>query len=597
MEAVQATTGRGGWPMTVFMTPDGLPFYTGTYFPDRDRHGLPSFRRVMEAVLDAWNNRREEVIGQGEQLRAAIDHRLPESAARPLREALIAAYHQITADYDPVNGGLGGAPKFPQQPVLEFLLRIRDEPWAPQASGMFTQTLTRMARGGIYDQVGGGFARYAVDTDWMVPHFEKMLYDNAQLARLYLWAGVELGDSRYHQIAVETLEYLRRDLRHPDGAFFAAEDADSEGEEGRFYVWTNDEFHRVVGEIDGPIAARVFGVTPAGNFEGSNILHIAMSHAEAGEGAGLSPEEVGEAIDRARRRLLHARGRRVRPGLDYKVVASWNGLAIRAFAEAGRVLDRPDFTDDARRAASFVLDRMRRPDGRLYRSWSEGSATVDGFLEDHASMAVGLFTLYAVTGEVEWFDAAQALTALIPEWFTDPKGGFYSTARDAEALIKRPKDQMDNPLPSGNSLAAEALLLSAMYTGDPGPRALVDGVIRAGSILVERYPAAVGHLLSVMASLERGTRELAVVGAEAGWLVSPAWTRYRPELAVAYSSEGAESRSVPLLAHRFRPGETVAYLCEGFVCSNPVSTPQALAALLQDHVPGTRSAGLTSNQP
>jgi uncharacterized protein YyaL (SSP411 family) len=413
-----------------------------------------------------------------------------------------------------------------------------------------------------------------------------MLYDNAQLARLYLWAGVELGNSQYHQIAIETLEYLRRDLRHPDGAFYAAEDADSEGEEGRFYVWSHDDFHDVVG-ADGPIAAQVFGVTPAGNFEGSNILHIAMSFSEAGERAGLSPEEVGEVIGRARQRLFEARRLRVRPGLDYKVVASWNGLAIRAFAEAGQTLDRPDFIDDARRAARFLLERMRRPDGRLYRSWSEGSASVEGFLEDHASLAVGLFTLYAVTGEVEWFDAAQALTTLLPEWFTDPEGGFYSTARDAEALIKRPKDQMDNPLPSGNSLAAEALLLSSLYTGDPAPRELVDGVIRAGSILVERYPAAVGHLLSVMAPLERGTRELAVVGPEARFLVAPAWDRYRPELAIAFSTDGAESLSVPLLEDRSRPGHTVAYLCEGFVCASPVSTPEALAALLDAPRPGS----------
>jgi uncharacterized protein YyaL (SSP411 family) len=581
MEAVQATTGRGGWPMTVFMTPDGLPFYTGTYFPDRDRHGLPSFRRVMEAVLDAWTHRRQEVIGQGEQLRAAIDNRLPVAGTRPARESLVAAYQQLGSEYDPVNGGFGGAPKFPQQPVLEFLLRIRDESWAPKASSMLTQTLTRMARGGIYDQVGGGFARYTVDADWLVPHFEKMLYDNAQLARLYLWAGIEFGSSQYRQIAVETLEYLRRDLRHPDGAFFAAEDADSEGEEGRFYVWSHDEFHQVVGEVDGPVAARVFGITPAGNFEGSNILHLAMGFTEAGEADGRSPEEVGEAIARARRRLLEARSRRVRPGLDHKVVASWNGLAIRAFAEAGRALDRPDFIDDARRAARFVLERMRRPHGRLHRSWSEGLATVDGFLEDHASLAVGLFTLYAVTGEVEWFDAAHSLTAMIPEWFTDPEGGFYSTSRDAEALIKRPKDQMDNPLPSGNSLAAEALLLSSLYTGDPAARELVDGVIRAGSILVERYPSAVGHLLAVMASIEKGTRELAVVGPAAGILAAPAWSRYRPEMAIASSSDGSESRSVPLLADRFRPDQTLAYLCEGFVCSNPVSTAEALAALLE----------------
>ncbi len=579
MEAVQAATGRGGWPMTVFLTPEGKPFYAGTYFPPTDRHGMPSFRKVMTAVKEAWRERRDDVRSQADRLTEVLGRELPVAHPALDPEHLESAYRTIEQSYDSVNGGLGGAPKFPQQPVLEFLLRIVDEPWAPRARSMLGQTLTRMARGGIYDQIGGGFARYAVDASWLVPHFEKMLYDNAQLARLYLWAGVELNTPEFHQIALETLEYLRRDLRHPDGGFFSAEDADSEGEEGRFYVWSREEFLEVAGEEDGLVAAEMFGVSQGGNFEGSNILHIDRTDGEVAESLSISRTEVTAAVERVRHRLFERRAGRVRPGLDFKVITAWNGLAIRAFAEAGMVLGRADLVDDARRAARFILDRARRPDGRLLRSWSRGEARVDGFLDDHAAMAVGLFSLYAVTGEVEWFETATRLVDIIAGDFAEPGGGLYATGTGGDPLIVRPRDQMDNPSPSGSSLAAEAFFLASLYTGEGVHLDRAEQSIARGSALVERFPGAAGHLLAVAHSMTTGGRELAVVGDDAADLVKVAWRRFRPELAVAWST--AEETRVPLLADRFTPGETLAYLCRRFVCDTPTDSAATLARLLE----------------
>lgn len=445
---------------------------------------------------------------------------------------------------------------------------------------MLAQTLTKMARGGIYDQIGGGFARYSVDQIWMVPHFEKMLYDNAQLARLYLWTWRQTGNELFRQVAEETLEYLTRDLRHPDGGFYSAEDADSEGVEGKFYVWSLKELVETLGSDLAPIAIDAFGVTEEGNFEHTNILHRALLDGEVAERNGIALSVAGELIERAKHLLLERRAARIRPGLDYKVVASWNGIAIRAFAEAGAALERPDLTEIAREAARFVLDRMRRADGRLYRSWSEGDTRVNGFLEDHASVAMGLFTLYATTGEVVWFREGETITRLIPRLFSDPEGGFYTTADDADPLIKRPKDQMDNPLPSGNSLAAEALLHLSLYTGDSEMRAQTESVIRSGGLLIERYPSAVGHLASVLATMLEGTFELAIVGPDAYAMSRTVWELYRPGMAVAFSETGVEANSVPLLSDRLSPGKTLAYLCKDFACARPVASSAALATLL-----------------
>ena len=580
MEAVQALTGRGGWPMTVFLTPDGAPFYAGTYFPKEDRHGMPGFRRVLAAVADAWEQRRGEVEDQAGRLAGTIGRALPVADDLPGTPVLEAAYRALAGAVDTVHGGFGSAPKFPQQPALDFLLRISGEPWAEGAGVIVRDALVAMAAGGIYDQIGGGFARYAVDREWRIPHFEKMLYDNAQLARLYLWAWRESGIEAFRRVATETLEYLLRDLRHPDGAFFSAEDADSEGEEGRFYVWSHTEFHEVAGPEDGPPAAAVFGVTKAGNFEGANHLYRARTPEDVAAERGAAPEEVARAVERTRARLFERRAGRVRPGLDDKVIAGWNGLALRAFAEAGAALGESRYLEAARSCAGFLLDRLV-VDGRLRRSWGKGRVSgVGGFLEDHAAVAVGLLALYAATGEVEWFEAARRLGDEIPARFSDPDGGFFSTGDDAGGLIVRPRDLMDNPSPSGNSLAAEAFLFLALYTGEPAYRDAAEEAVRSGGLLVERYPQGAGHLLGVAHTLGRGPLEVAVVGGEAFDLARVIWERYRPHVAAAPSLDGSESAAVPLLSDRFVAGRTLAYVCRDFVCGLPADGPEALRAQL-----------------
>jgi len=560
MEAVQTMTGRGGWPMTVWLTPDGRPFYAGTYFPAEDRHGLPSFRNVMRAVSSAWEHKRDEVLTQSDRLTDAINRSIPVSEAVPDVETLATAYESLAASFDPINGGFGTAPKFPQQPVLEFLLRSHSESWAPRADHMLRVSLAEMADGGIHDQLAGGFARYSVDDQWLVPHFEKMLYDNAQLARLYLWAGVELGEERFVEVARSTLNYLVTDMRHPDGGFYSAEDADSEGVEGKFYVWTTNELEEVLGPADAAVAASYFGASPHGNFEGSNILYR----------PGGQPWT--DQLETIRLALLEHRNTRVRPGLDDKVVAAWNGLAIRAFAEAGAALDDDSYIAAARSAARFVLDQMV-VDGELRRSWRGGRSGGGGFLEDHAALATGLFALYAATGELEWFHAAEKMTLSIPERFSDPDGGFFDTPVDGEALIKRPKSPTDNPSPSGNALAAEALAILAGYTGSAELHDLAVNAVRAVGALMGRYPSMVGHHLAVLHSMLTG-KELAVVGNGPEQFVRVYWERFRPNVILAVSNDDTEP--IPLLSGRSDPGRTLAYVCQGHVCDLPTADPDLL---------------------
>jgi uncharacterized protein YyaL (SSP411 family) len=565
MEAVQTMTGQGGWPMTVWLTQDGRPFYAGTYFPDTDRHGMPSFRTVMRAVSDAWENRREEVIGQSERLTEAISRRIPHSDDIPGKNALTSAYEALAAAFDPVNGGFGSAPKFPQAPDLDFLLRVRDEDWAPRASHMVKVTLAEMAAGGIHDQIGGGFSRYSVDAQWLVPHFEKMLYDNAQLAHLYLWAGIELGEPSLVDVARSTIDYMLNRLRHPEGGFYSAEDADSEGVEGKYYVWTTEELERVLGPDDAAEAARFFGATPHGNFEGANILYRPTS------------EPGNERIESISARLLAARSTRVPPGLDDKVVASWNGLAIRALAEAGAALDEPKYLEAAEVTARFVLEEMM-VDGVLCRSWRAGRAGVPGFLDDYAAIALGLFALYAATGEPDWYRQASDLVIGIPERFGDPDGGFFDTPSDGERLIKRPKSEADNPLPSGNAMAAEAMLVLSSYSGDLAFRDLAVATLRAAGVLIERYPSMVGHHLAVLHSL-LDSRELAIVGPLWPRLARVFWASYRPNVALAVSADG--KGPPPLLEGRLKVGATLAYVCKNHVCDLPTAEPEVLADRLR----------------
>ncbi|HSJ34867.1 MAG TPA: thioredoxin domain-containing protein [Acidimicrobiia bacterium] len=575
MEATQAMTGHGGWPMTVFVDHAGTPFFTGTYFPPQDRAGMPGFRTILAAVGEAWAERRSEVDEQGRRVTEAIGRRLPAARDLPDRSILEAAVAAIAGQFDPVHGGFGGAPKFPQQPTLEFLLRVHDRPWGGSAEEMLKRTLAAMAAGGIRDHLGGGFARYSVDDRWLVPHFEKMLYDNAQLARLYLWAGREFGSGPLVQVAVDTLEYMLRDLRHPDGGLFSAEDADSEGEEGRFYVWDLPEFLEVAGD-DAALASDYFGVSAEGNFEGSNILHRARGISDVAADHGLEPEEAAEAVRRAGEALLARRAERVRPGLDDKVVAEWNGLAIRALAEAGASLGKPRYLDAARKAARFLLDHLL-VEGRLHRSWAKGRLGPEGFLADHAGVAVGLFALYAADGDPNWYTAAMSLVEAL-EQFQDPEGGYFTTPDDGESLVTRPKDHFDNPSPSGNALAAEALYLAAAYSGESRFWEKAEATLRAGAVVMDRAPTGAGHSLAVLYEILEGPRELAVVGPDAERLARVAWERYRPGLAVATAASPASVP--PLLSDRGTEGATLAYVCRRFACAAPVTSVEELRAAL-----------------
>ena len=577
MEAVQTMTGQGGWPMTVFLTPDLEPFFAGTYFPRDDRAGMPSFRRVMGSLSEAWEQRRADVIEQAGRITSAISVPLTPGTELASPAAVANAYRALAASFEPVHGGFGSAPKFPQSPSLEFLLRTRQEPWAPEGGPMLRKTLQAMADGGIHDHLGGGFARYSVDDRWLVPHFEKMLYDNALLARVYMWAGIEFAEHRFLEVARSTLDYLLTDLRHPDGGFYSAEDADSEGVEGKFYVWSLDEFLEVAAD-DGLLGTRHFGVTRAGNFDGHNILHPVISVEQAAAELGIDTDDAGHRMTALRRRLLERRQTRVRPGLDDKVIAAWNGFAIRALAEAGAALDEPRYLEAATRAARFVLDHMGTADGGLVRTWAKGQPSrVAGFLDDYAAMGTALLSLYAATGDVEWFEAAHTLLGQLANRFGDEAGGFF-TAEATGELPKRPKDIFDNPTPSGNALAAEALLTLSLYTGEEGTRRQAIETLRGLGVILERYPTGAAYALGVLHNIHQGTHELAVVGENSAELAKVYWRRLRPHVALAVST--VDETRVPLLVDRFVDGATRAYLCSGFTCLAPVSTVAELVASL-----------------
>ncbi|CAN5252372.1 thioredoxin domain-containing protein [soil metagenome] len=560
MEAVQAMTGQGGWPMTVWLTPSGEPFYAGTYFPKTDRGPMPSFRRVLGAISHAWQNERTEVSAQAKRIREALNAELAPADGLPGQASVDRAFKAIAATFDSVHGGFGRAPKFPQQPLLEFLLR-RPE---PEARAMVIDTLTAMARGGIHDQLAGGFARYSVDHRWVVPHFEKMLYDNAQLARLYLWAGIEGERLDLVDVARKTLDYLLTDLRHESGGFISAEDADSEGVEGKFYVWDHSEFVDVLGE-DAEEAAATYGVTREGNFEGTNIL------VRTDDASGARAEAIRE-------RLLARRSQRVRPGKDDKVVAGWNGLAIRALAEAGAALGEPRYLEASAAAARFVLGQMSSADGGLLRTWAKGRpGKTPGFLEDYGAMGVALLSLFAATSELTWFQEAERLIRQIPGRFGSEDGAMFSSENDD--LIKRPRDLFDNPSPSGNMLAAEALLQLSLYTGDDGLAARARSNLQAVGSLVDRFPSGVGYALALLTTLHRGTHELAILGNDRDAMESIYWAGWRPHIVLASADE--PTATVPLLADR--PGRSggLAYLCSGMVCLQPTPSTSELASLLE----------------
>ncbi|WP_246365302.1 thioredoxin domain-containing protein [Nonomuraea rhodomycinica] len=558
MGATQAMTGQGGWPMTVFATPDGHPFYCGTYFPRRD------FQRLLAAVHEAWTGKREAVLRQGSQVVSALTSQttLP-SGPLPTAETLERAMDDLRASFDPAHGGFGGAPKFPPSMVLEFLLRSGER-------GMSGKTLDAMARGGIYDQLGGGFARYSVDARWVVPHFEKMLYDNALLLRVYTHWWKAGGGEQARRVALETAEWLLREMRTPEGGFASALDADSEGEEGRFYVWTPEQLAEVLGADDGAWAARVFSVT--GTFEhGTSVLQL------------LEDPDDAERLASVRARLLAARERRVRPGRDDKVVASWNGLAVAALAETGAVFDRPDLVEAAVGAAT-LLDRVHLRDGRLLRTSRDGRAgTNAGVLEDYANVAEGLIALHGVTGDTRWFRAAGTLLDAVLARFADGTGGFFDTADDAERLFQRPQDPTDNATPSGQYAAAGALLSYAALTGSERHREAAHAALGTVSVLAGAHARFAGWGLAVARAALDGPVEVAVVGppddARTRALHHEALLADAPGLVVALGSPGADAAQdgPALLEGRgLVGGAPAAYVCRGFTCRMPVTTPEEL---------------------
>ena len=589
MQAVQAMTGHGGWPMTVFLTPDGVPFYGGTYFPPEDRHGMPAFPRLLQGVAEAYRGRRGEVVQAGQQLLEQMrqSERLRNSASLLTDAVLLSAYQSMAAEFDPREGGLERAPKFPQPMNWEFLLRYWKRSGSVQALDMVDLTLTKMARGGMYDQIGGGFHRYSVDGQWLVPHFEKMLYDNAQLASLYLHGWLATGDAEFRRISEETLDYILREMTHASGGFFSAQDADSEGVEGKFFVWSPEEITAALADAEMSRAALAYWCVGRGpNFEGHSILHVPREPSEvARESLGISEERLVELIGRARARLYAARERRVHPGLDDKVLASWNGLALAAFAEAGRVLERGEYLDAAVKNAGFLLTQMK-PNGRLLRSWKDGQAKIKGYLEDHAMVGVGLLALYEATFDRRWLDESRQLAEQALELFWDDGDGvFYDTGRDHDALVVRPRNLFDNAVPCGTSVAIDWLLRLAVFFGEERYETIAGKALRPMADLMTRYPSGFGRYLSALDFQLGPVAEVALVwpeGADARSLIATAFQGFRPNrLVVAATAGSAAAAGLPLLAERPAvDGKPTVYVCRRYVCQLPVTEPAALAIQL-----------------
>ncbi|HET7230101.1 MAG TPA: thioredoxin domain-containing protein [Longimicrobium sp.] len=590
MNAVQQMTGHGGWPMTMFLTPRGEPFYGGTYYPPQPRHGMPSFRQVLAAVDEAWRERRGDVEQSAGEIRSALAQT---GAAAPGQspldaEVLERAYAGVARRFEPRWGGLGSAPKFPQPMLLELLLRHWKRTGTPEALRMADFTLRMMAAGGMYDHVGGGFARYSTDNQWLVPHFEKMLYDNALLSRAYLHAWQATGDDAHRTVVEETLAWVEREMTSPEGGFYSALDADSEGVEGKFYLWAPAEVDELLGLEDGPLFRRYYDVSEAGNFEGSNILHTAHGVDEIAAAAGVEAERLRQVIERGRKILYDVRAKRVWPGLDDKVLTSWNAMMLHSFAEAARVLEREDWLEIARRNAEFLTSRLMQ-DGRLLRTYKDGRAKIPAFLEDHALLADALVSVYEATWDARWVHEARTLAdAMIERFWEEDEGAFYDTAKDAEALVVRPRDVFDNATPSGNSAAVMALLRLAELTGEHRYRGVAERALGAMGEYMARVPMGFGHLLCALDYALATPVEVAIIGRRGGEdtraLLRTLHHAYLPNTVLAFAAPdggGDAGAIIPLLEGRTaQGGRATAYVCERLACKQPVTDPAALAEQL-----------------
>ncbi len=585
MQAVQAMTGHGGWPMTMFLTSEGVPFYGGTYFPKRDRAGMPSFTRILTAVSDSFRSKPDDVQRTAESVRemytAAAEQTHSTGPLTP--ELLETAYHALDRFYDAKNGGFSDAPKFPQTMSLDFLLRYSARRGEARALSIVAHSFKAMARGGIYDQIGGGFARYSVDAIWLVPHFEKMLYDNALLIRLgaNLWQATK--DDEVRRVTEETIDWAIREMRAPDGGFYSSYDADSEGHEGKFYVWSIDEFEVVVGD-DADVLRAYWGVTGDGNFEGANILSVVGEREPIAARYKLTAAQLDETILRAKQKLYDVRKARVWPGLDDKVLASWNGLMVRGIAEAARAFENPQYRATAVEVGEFLFARLVE-NGRVFRSFKNGRARIAGYLEDHASLGLAALSLYELTFDAVWLDRARTMSAATVTWFWDDgTGAFFDTASDHERLITRPREVTDNATPSGTSLAVELLLRVADLYDDDDARRRAMYVIESVAPAMARYPTAFGHMLGNADMVINGAIELAIVGDAVAEdfraLVSAAANEYAPSLVIAGAPPG-ETQIALLRDRPMRDGRATAYVCRNYTCDEPVTSAEKLVGQMR----------------
>jgi uncharacterized protein YyaL (SSP411 family) len=571
----------GGWPLSVFLTPDLTPFYAGTYFPPDDRYAphRPSFPKLLHAIVDAWENNRAKLAEVGQQVAEHLQGMNQETSTggELSPELLQDAFRALKRSYDPIQGGFGDAPKFPHALELQLLLRIAHRFNADDATQMVRHTLDKMARGGMYDQIGGGFHRYSVDAQWLVPHFEKMLYDNALLPPVYVETYQVAGDPFYKHIASETLDYVLREMTSSTGGFYSTQDADSEGEEGKFYVWSAKELDEVLGPELATLAKSVYGVTPAGNFEGHSILFRSKSDEQDAKLNGLTLEAFREKLARVKCKLYGARAKRVWPGRDEKLLTAWNALMIGAFAQAGAAFGAAKYTDAAAKAADFVLSHLRGPDGRLFRTAGVGQpAKLAGYLEDYAYLADALVTLYEATFDARWLRAAIELADVMLKHFADPNGGFFYTADDHEQLIARTKDLHDGSVPSGNAMAVTALLRLAALTGRRDFRDAAERTLKAYRGLMAEHPAAAGQMLVALDFYLGPVDEIAVVGprgdADTERVLRAIRAKFRPDAVVAFHdpATGAPPAEIALLADKPMQGTVTTYVCRDFACRAPL---------------------------